>query len=154
MYAFLCSIKKLWDWFHIGTWNLRSPKSGFLGHGHSKWPQNKLSLTPFKMRTVVLFQGQHICGRVSWHTCGARGQLWEAVPPFPPSCGFQGPTSCHQACSSSTFTLWVIWPAHKTFFLNNNLVFSNAAKLLTLEFVPCYILTEPSRLFLFSYFNY
>jgi hypothetical protein len=34
-------------------WGLGQPRSVFLGHGQSKWLQNKLSFIPFKMRTVA-----------------------------------------------------------------------------------------------------
>lgn len=38
----------------MGMWNLGTPKSVFLGHGHpSKWLQNKPSLTHIKMRTLT-----------------------------------------------------------------------------------------------------
>jgi len=36
--------------FHVTTWDLGHPKSVFLGRGHWKRLQNKLSLIPFKMR--------------------------------------------------------------------------------------------------------
>lgn len=66
-------IKTSWTRFHAGTWKLGCSKPVPLGHGHALWLQDKLSLTPSKMRAVVCYTNN------TFHGPEAHSKVWEDV---------------------------------------------------------------------------